>query len=74
MFYNNSDSTFSKVIQQLVFWLSLGAMFGLFIFLFSTEIKLPQHQISIEIDIKNKINICAPKNKAELQRSKTYEF
>ncbi len=74
MLYNSHDSLFSKVTKQLVFWLSLSAMLGLFVFLLSNEVKLPQHQISIDIDIKNKINICVPENEKELKRKKPYEL
>ena len=74
MLYNIHDNNFSKIFKQLVFWLSLGAMFGLFIFLLQSEMKLPQHQITLEVDIKNKVNICSPDNPKELRQKKIYEF
>jgi len=74
MLYNIHDSNFSKIIKQLIFWLSLSAMFGLFIFLLKDEVKLPQRQITIDVDIKNKVNICSPNNPKELRQRKLYEF
>lgn len=74
MLYNIHDSGFSKILKQLVFWISLSAMLGLFVFLLGNEVKLPQHQIVLELDIKNKVNICAPKDDKELVSKKLYEF
>ena len=60
MLYNFNDNRSSRIIKLLVFWLSLGAMFLLFAVLLRNEIKPIQKASSIEIDIKNKINICLP--------------
>ncbi len=74
MLYNIHDNTFSRTFKQLVFWLSLLAMLGLVAFLFKDEIKLPQHRITLVVDLKNKINICTPDNPKELREKKLYEF
>ncbi len=74
MLYNLHDTGFLKTLKQLIFWLSLTAMFGLFIFLLQNEIKLPQRHITLEIDIKNKVNICSPDDPKDLKQKKIYEF
>ncbi len=74
MLYNAFDTKFSKITKQLIFWLSLAAMLGLCMFLLSSETKLPQRQISIDVDIKDKINICTPGEEPQLeQKRKLYE-
>lgn len=75
MLYNAFDTKFSKVTKQLIFWLSLAAMVGLFLFLLNSETRLPQQQITVEIDIKDKINICTPQeeNKDESYFRKLYD-
>jgi len=74
MLYNSSDTNFSKLTKQLIFWLSLASMVGLFLFLLSSETKLPQRKISINIDIKDKINICTPAKEKEPDHRKLYDF
>lgn len=74
MLYNIHDTNFSKIVKQLVFWLSLSAMIGLFVFLLKNEIKLPQRQITLEIDLKNKVNVCLPDDPKDLKQKKLYEF
>lgn len=74
MLHNSYDSKFKKITKQLIFWLSLGAMLALFIFLLKNEIKPKQHHINLEIDIKNKVNICTPENPKDLFKRKLYEF
>lgn len=74
MLYNIHDTKFSRLLKQLVFWLSLAAMIGLFVFMIQNEVNLPQRQISLEIDLKNKVNICSPDNPKDLSRKKLYDF
>ncbi len=74
MLYNAFDTNFSKLAKQLIFWLSLAAMAGLFLFLLSSEAKLPQRKISIDINIKDKINICTPAKPKESDHRKLYDF
>lgn len=60
MFHSSDDTAFSRFTKQLVFWASLCAMFALFIFILTTDATLPQQKMTVEINIKDKINICAP--------------
>lgn len=76
MLYNHDDTAFSHFIKQLVFWLSLIAMFSLFIFILTSDTDLPQQKMIVELDIKDKINICAPLVSEEKPsfNHKNYEF
>ena len=69
MLYHPSDSKITIIIKHLVFWSSLIVMFGLFLFLFHDEINIPQREISLEVDIKNKVNICSPDDPKMLKKS-----
>lgn len=74
MLYNAFDTKFSRLIKQMIFWLSLAAMLGLCAILLSSETKLPQHKISINIDIKDKINICTPSKEKGSDHRKLYDL
>jgi len=58
MFYYPNDSNFTKIIKHSVFWTSLCVMFMMFVFLVNDDIKIPQKEITLKIDVKNKVNIC----------------
>jgi len=74
MFYDSYDNKFTKILKQLVFWLSLSSMTALFFYLITADTALPQRQITLEIDLKNKINICSPDENSRLIEKKFYEF
>lgn len=69
MFYHPSDSKVTLIIKHLAFWGSLIAMFALFIFLFRDDVKIPQKEITIKIDVKNKVNVCLPEDDKALKES-----
>lgn len=69
MFYHPKDNKITIITKHFVFWLSLSMMAVLFLFSFHDEIKIPRREISQEIDIKNKVNICAPENPKEFKDS-----
>ena len=58
--FYSSDNRVVAVMQYVVLWVSLFAMFALFILLFRADFKMPQKTVTQKIDIKNKINICLP--------------
>jgi len=67
MIYNLNDTKISKFIKLSIFWISLIAMFLIFTKIIKYDIKPPQKQTSIAIDIKNKVNICLPKKEDEFE-------
>ncbi len=60
MFYHPGDNKSTIIIKHMVFWTSLFAMFVLFIFMFLGDSMLSQKEITLYIDVKNKVNICLP--------------
>ncbi len=49
-----------KILKLTIFWFFLISVFTLLIALYEHEVKKPSQKISIEIDIKDKINVCKP--------------
>ena len=62
MFYHPQDNKLTITIKHLAFWTCLISMFVLFIFLINDDAKIPQKEVVVEIDIKNKVNICLPED------------
>lgn len=44
-------------------------MVWLFVLMFLDDIKIPQKTVLVEIDVKNKINICLPENDEIFEKS-----
>lgn len=74
MLYNVNDNKFSKITKQIAFWSSLFFMFVLFLFLLNNETRPSKKQITVEIDIKNKVNICLPEKTYKLDNRKIDDF
>jgi hypothetical protein len=47
----------------IVLIISIGAMLTIFSFLVSADLKIPQREVSLQIKIKNQVNICLPEEK-----------
>lgn len=60
--FYSSDNRVIAAMQYIVLWVSLFAMFALFILLFRADLKVPQKTVSVKIDIKNKVNVCLPED------------
>lgn len=60
MLYHPNDNSFTIITRRIIFWTSLVIMSVAFLFLFNSDAKIPQKEVVLSIDIKNKINICLP--------------
>lgn len=69
MFYHPNDSKVTIIIKHAAFWGSLLTMFVLFVFLFRDDVKIPQKEITLKIDVRNKVNICSPEDEKLFQKS-----
>lgn len=69
MLYNPSNGKAIGLVGHIIFWSSLAVMFLTFIFLFSADTKIPQKEVTLLVDIRNKINICLPEESEELEES-----
>ena len=54
--------------KNAIFWSSLFIMFGFFISLFFNDFKPTQKEITLKIDIKDKVNICLPETQESLNQ------
>ncbi len=62
MFYHSHDDNIARLIKHSMCWVSLAALFLLVVFLIRDDAKIPQKEIILKIDVKNKVNICLPED------------
>lgn len=58
--FHSNDKRVIAVMQHAILWVSIFVMFALFILLFRADFKVPQKTVTMQIDVKNKVNICLP--------------
>jgi len=73
MIYHPNESKFSKFIKITAFWISMLGMTWLFVLMFHDNIKIPQQQITLKVDISNSVNICLPEDE-ELFNESFFSF
>lgn len=69
MFYHPNDNKFTLIIKHLTALLALVSMIALFVYVVLDEVKIPQKETTIIIDVKNKVNICLPEEGAFEEKS-----
>jgi hypothetical protein len=69
MFYHPYDNKSTIIIKQCLFWACLLSMFVIFIFIFIDDVKIPQREITMKVDIKDKVNICLPEDEKIFKKS-----
>jgi hypothetical protein len=60
MIYHPSEHNFVKLFKILAFWASILLMLWFCILVFHDDIKIPQKEVTLKIDLTNKVNICRP--------------
>ncbi len=65
MFYHQSENKLTIIIKHFAAFIALISMAALFIYVILDDVNAPQQEMVIEIDVKNKINICLPEDEAE---------
>ncbi len=60
MIYHPLENKVTKFIKIIAFWSSILAMFWLFVLIFHDDVKIPQREVVVKVDIKNRVNICLP--------------
>jgi hypothetical protein len=61
MFYHRRESKLSIFIKYSLFWTALASMVIITLLIVrKNDIKIPQRDIILKVDIKDKINICLP--------------
>ena len=65
MIYHPQESKVTKFIKIVAFWTSMLAMLWLVILIFHDDVQIPQKEVVVKVDVKNRINICLPEVEAE---------
>ncbi len=60
------------ITQYVVLWVGLFVTLAAFVLLFRADFKVPQRQVVLQLDIKNKVNICLPEKFEELQEDSIF--
>lgn len=60
MIYHPQESKVTKFIKIAAFWISMLAMLWLVILIFHDDVQIPQREVTVKVDIKNRVNICLP--------------
>lgn len=66
MIYHPLENKVTKFIKIVAFWASMLAMLWLVILIFHDDVQVPQHEITVRIDMKDRVNICVPEEGVEL--------
>lgn len=65
MIYHPQESKVTKFVKIIAFWSSLLAMLWLVILIFHDDVQVPQKEVVVNIDVKNRVNICLPEEVKE---------
>ncbi len=74
MFYHPNDTKFTAIIKHAAFWGSFVVMALMFIFFAGDEVKIPQKQVSIKIDVRSRVNICVPEENDKMFKKSLFGF
>ena len=62
MFYHPNDNKLTLIIKHLTALFALFSMIALFIYVILDDVKIPQRDTTILIDVKDKVNVCLPES------------
>jgi len=65
MIYHPREHKFIKMFKILAFWVSILLMLWFCILVFHDDVKIPQKEVNLKIDLTNKVNICRAKEDPE---------
>jgi len=65
MIYHPQESKVTKIIKVLAFWSSILGMLWLCVLVFHDDVQIPQKEVTLNVDVKNKVNICLPEDEEE---------
>ena len=69
MQYPQNDNKLLLIIKHIAALIALLVMVGLFIYVILDDFKITQKQVTIVLDVKNKVNICLPETDEFDQKS-----
>ncbi len=69
MFYHPNDSLLTVIIKHLVSFVALCSLFALLVYAIFDEARIPQKDITITINIEDRVNICVPEESNSAEKS-----
>lgn len=60
MFYHPNDNLFTVIIKHLLGFAALISLFALLVYAIFDEAQIPQREITVLINVEDRINICTP--------------
>lgn len=69
MFYHPNDNKFTIMLKHMIFWLVFFTMATSLVFVISDDVKVPQKEVVLKIDVKDKVNICLPEDEKIFEKS-----
>lgn len=74
MIYHPEEHKIAKIVKFFAFWCSLFAMAWIFLAIFNADLNIPQREISLKLDVTNKVNICLPAEEAAFEEESFFSF
>jgi hypothetical protein len=65
MLYHPKEHFLSKIIKIIAFGTSLFVMIWLFLLVLFDDIKIPQKEETLTVNLQNQINICLPEEESK---------
>jgi len=73
MIYHPKEKKVTKIIKLVAFWASLLLMMWFVILIFHDDVKIPQRDTVMKLNMKNKMNICQSE-KEEVSKKSLFEL
>ena len=70
MIYHPHESKFTKFIKIIAFWGSMFCMLWLCIMVFHDDVEIPQKEVTLNLDVKNRVNICLTEEENQWAKTK----
>jgi len=74
IFYIFNDNKAMTITKYVIYWSALPIMLLLAVFLFRSDIQIPQKEIIVAIDVKDKLNICTPEDDDNTLNKSFFDF
>ena len=74
MFYHPNDNKATIIAKYFCFFVVFLSIIGIVGMIFVNNVKMPQKEMVLKIDINNKVNICLPEEKEEKSEDSFLNF
>lgn len=74
MFYHPNDNKATIIAKYFCFFAVFLSIIGIVVMVFVNNVKMPQKEIVLKIDITNKVNICLPEEEKKENENSFINF